>query len=167
MASFAKKIIDGFNVALSFIGSLFSSLFDLISGSFQSLFEFLAVPLGWLVSFFEGVFYFFEKLFTVLVVIVKIFVALFQYLGSLIAGVFRMIKGFLTVDVNASTKFVSTTEQGFSVVVDLLHGTGLLTVVPLVATAFVWFFFCLKVFQAFGGTISVSSPFSNSQGDKL
>uniref|UniRef100_UPI0013C30FC6 hypothetical protein n=1 Tax=Escherichia coli TaxID=562 RepID=UPI0013C30FC6 len=44
--SFADKIIDGFNKFISFIGKLFQKLFDLISGAFNALLDFIEKPLA-------------------------------------------------------------------------------------------------------------------------
>lgn len=163
---FIDKIVDGFNKVLQFLGALFKPLFDLISSGFQSLMEFLAKPLGWLMYFLEGIFYFFEKVFAVIVLVIKIFTAMFQYLGALIAGVFRFIGHLLSFNISANTKFVSSSDSGFATVIDLLQPTGLLTVVPIVATALLWIFFCMKVFSAIGG-VSFSSFISGRGDDKL
>lgn len=135
-------IADGFNALIDF-------LFSFI--------EFLAKPLSYLFSFLEGIFYFITKLFDIVVAVVMIFVALFQYFFAIIAGLFRMIKGWLTVNPNAGDlSFPSTSNRGFQVVVDLVQPTGLMTVIPMVALAFLWFFFIIKMIGLFGGSIMIS-----------
>lgn len=156
--SFAEKIINGFNTFISFIGSLFKRLFDLISAGFNSLLDFLEKPLSLLYYFLDGIFYFFYQIFNIIVLIIKIFVASFQFVGSLILGIFRTIKMWLTVRVDGNISFPSSTHQGFATVIDILQPTGLLTVVPMVALAFLWFFFVIKMIGLFGGSIYVS-PF--------
>ncbi|WP_205414330.1 hypothetical protein, partial [Serratia marcescens] len=78
------KIIDGFNKFISFIGKLFQKLFDLISGAFNALLDFIEKPLALLYYLLDGIFYFFYQIFNIIVVIIKIFVASFQFVGSLI-----------------------------------------------------------------------------------
>lgn len=154
--NFIEKILDGFNKVLAFLGGVFSGLFQLIADGFNKLLHFIQKPLTYLYYFLEGIFYFFIKLFDVVVLVVKIFVALFQFIFALGAGILRTITKWLTVDLSPNTKFVSSTYSGFQTVMDLLQPTGLLTVVPLVALAFLWFFFVIKMIGLFGGSIMIS-----------
>jgi hypothetical protein len=154
-ASFADKIIQGFNSILSFIAKTFGGLFDLIATGFNKLIQFLAKPLAYLYAFLEGVFYFFTKLFDIAVAIVKIFVACFQFVLALIAGIFRTIKRWLTVQPKEDLNFPSVSNKGFETVMDIVEPTGLLTVVPMVALAFLWFFFAIKMIGLFGGSIYI------------
>lgn len=156
--SFADKIIDGFNKFISFIGKLFKSLFDLIAGAFNALLDFLEKPLALLYHLLDGIFYFFYQIFNVVVAIIKIFVASFQFIGSLILGVFRTIKMWLTINITPDTNFPSATHEGFKTVIDLVAPTGLLTIVPLVSIAFLWFYFVIKMIGLFGGEIHIA-PF--------
>lgn len=149
------KIIDGFNNIIDFLSSFFSSIFDFFGKFFEGLINILLVPLQLIVSFLEGVFYFIAKLFEVVVLIVRIFVALFQYIFALIAGIVRSIASWLTFSVKPNLSFPSSSEIGFTTVIDILDGTGILTVVPVVATAFVWFYFVLKMIGLFGGQIQI------------
>lgn len=149
------KIIDGFNNIIDFLSSFFSSIFDFFGKFFEGLINILLVPLQLIVSFLEGVFYFIAKLFEVVVLIVRIFVALFQYIFALIAGIVRSIASWLTFSVKGNISFPSSSEIGFTTVIDILDGTGILTVVPVVATAFVWFYFVLKMIGLFGGQIQI------------
>ena len=168
--SFAGKVVKGFNSVLKFLGKVFGSLFSLISDAFQALFDLLAAPLKYLMYFLEGIFYFFQQIFVVVVIIIKIFVALFQYIGALIVGIFRTIKMWLIPGLSGNTKFVSATDQGFKTVIDLLQPTGLLTIVPMVALAFLWFYFALKMLGLFGGSVHIQPfgpPPSGKDGDKL
>lgn len=167
--SFADKIVDGFNAIFKFFGKIFGGLFKLLSSGFQILIDLLAKPLKYLLYFFEGIFYFFEKVLEVVIMVVKVFVSIFQFAGSLIMGVFRTIKSWLTVDIHGSSKFVSASNEGFKTVIDLLQPTGLLTIVPMVATAFLWFYFVIKMIGLFGGSVHIQ-PFGSSNnggGDKL
>lgn len=149
------KIIDGFNNIIDFLSSFFSSIFSFFGKFFEGLINILLVPLQLLVSFLEGVFYFIAKLFEVVVLIVRIFVALFQFIFALIAGIVRSIASWLTFSVKGNISFPSSSEIGFTTVIDILDGTGILTVVPVVATAFVWFYFVLKMIGLFGGQIQI------------
>lgn len=156
--NFVEKLIDGFNKVLSFLGSLFKNLFDLLSGGFNALLDLLAKPLSLLYYLLEGIFYFFGQLILVVIAIVKIITAMFQFIGSLILGVFRTIKLWLTVNVSPDTNFPSATHEGFKTVIDLVAPTGLTTVVPIVAIAFLWFYFAIKMIGLFGGQIYIA-PF--------
>lgn len=136
-----KLIMDGFN-----------SIIDL----FAILFKLFGKVFGYIIEFFKGIFHFIMKLFDVVVEIIQIFVALFQFIFSLGAGVFRTIKMWLTVNPVADVSFPSVSNQGFSVVTDIARGTGLLTVVPMVALAFLWFYFVLKMIGLFGGQVMIN-----------
>lgn len=123
------------------------------------LIQFFAKPLAFLLQFLEGIFYFITVLFQIVIQIIMIFVALFQFLFAIIAGVFRTIYMWLTVNPNPNdVSFPSMSNTGFGVVVDLLQPTGLMTVVPMVALAFLWFYFILKIIGLFGGSLMIT-PF--------
>lgn len=169
--SFAGKVVKGFNSILNFLGKVFGNLFSLISKSFQALIDLLAAPIKYLMYFLEGIFYFFQQIFIIAVMVIKIFIAIFQYIGALIMGIFRTIKMWLIPSLNGNTKFVSATGDGFKTVIDLLQPTGLLTVVPMVALAFLWFYFALKMLGLFGGSVHIQPfgppPPSDKGGGKL
>lgn len=160
--SFADKIVKGFNSILTFLSKLFNGLFSLIANAINELMSFLAKPLAYLLAFLEGIFYFFTKLFDIAVAIVKICVACFQFVGALIAGIFRTIYKWLTVSPVQDLSFPSVSNQGFKAVIDQVQGTGLLTVVPMVALAFLWFFFVIKMIGLFGGNIYIK-PFGRGE----
>lgn len=154
--NFIEKIIDGFNKIISFVGKLFKGLFDLLASGFNSLLDFLEKPISLLFYLLDGIFYFFAQIFNVVVIVVKLFVALFQFIGAVILGVFRTIKMWIIPDLTGNTHFPSATHEGFKTVIDLLMPTGLMTVVPMVAIAFIWFFFIIKIIGLFGGNIMIS-----------
>ncbi|MCY8497589.1 hypothetical protein [Bacillus atrophaeus] len=139
---------------LGFLKSAFEWLGDL----FTNFFQFLAKPFAYLFYFLEGVFYFVTKVFEVVVAVVMIFVALFQFIFSLFAGVLRTIAMWLGVYPSGGVSMPSTTGKAFEVVRDILQPTGMLTIVPTVATAFIWFYFIIKIIGLLGGNITVS-PF--------
>lgn len=131
--------------------------FDKLIDFLFMIVQFFAKPLAYLLQFLEGLFYFISVLFQIVVAIVMIFVALFQFLFAIIAGVFRTIKMWLTVSPNPNdVSFPSVSNSGFGVVVDLLQPTGIMTVVPMVALAFLWFFFIVKIIGLFGGSIMIT-----------
>ncbi len=140
------------------LGLILDGFFKVIAMIFTFI-EFLAKPLSFLLEFLKGIFHFIFKIFDVVVQVVMIFVALFQYIFALFGGVFRMIKSWLIINPDANdVSFPSTSYQGFQVVTDLLQPTGMMTVVPAVALAFLWFYFILKIIGLFGGSIMIS-PF--------
>lgn len=147
---------------MKFVDKLLTFLKTAIDNIIDALFafiEFLAKPLSYLLAFLEGVFYFVMQVFEVAVSVVMIFVALFQFILALITGVFRTIGNWLTVNPSVNdVTFPSTTYQGFEVVIDLLQPTGLLTVVPMICLALLWFFFVIKIIGLFGGQIMIT-PF--------
>lgn len=151
-----EKILNGFTLVIAWLGNLFGRLFTFLGNLFSELFDLLAKPLSYVLSFFDGVFYFITVLFNVAVKCIQIFVALFQFLGSIILGVLRTIRLWLTVSISPNTKFPSASNQGFQTVIDLLMPTGLMTVVPMVAIAFLWFFFIVKIIGLVSGQGSVN-----------
>lgn len=131
-----SKIVKGFN----FIGDM---IFKLM--------EFLATPLGYLLELLKGIFYFIYQLFNVVVHILMIFVALFQFLGAIVVGFFRTIFSFLTINYDqVQTYYPSTVGQGITSVIDLLSPTGFMTIVPYVLLAFVWLYFVIRIIKLFG-----------------
>lgn len=135
----------------------FRGAFDNVIDAFEKIIDFLAVPLMYLLEFLAGIFYFVVKVFDVIVHIVMIFVACFQFLFSVIAGVFRTIFYWTNVTPTSDVVFPDASSSGFATVMDILQPTGMLTVVPLVATAFVWFYFIYKIIALFGGQIIVKA----------
>ncbi len=139
--NFAEKLFD-----------LMKQGFDKVIDAFMILFSFLAKIFGYLIEFFKGIFYFIFKLFEVVVQIIQIFVAIFQFMFALAAGIFRTIKSWITVNPVADpSKFPLASDQGFAVIADLMSKVGLLTVVPGVLLALLWFYFILKMIGLFGG----------------
>ncbi|MED4965384.1 hypothetical protein [Heyndrickxia coagulans] len=120
--------------------------------SLKTFIDFLATPFQYLLDFLKGIFYFIEKLFQVVVAIIKLFVALFQFLGAVIAGFFKTL--FLWVQHNfdgGNVSFPSASMKGFKVATDILLPTGLLTVIPAVVTCFIWYLFVKKLMDLFRG----------------
>jgi len=156
--NFIEKIISGFEAVMQFLGGIFSNVFDFFGDVFQKLFDIIAKPLQLLYDLLMAIGYFFVKLFEVGWLVIKIFTAFFQYLGALITGLMRTIRAWFNISVNGNTNFPSASDEGFTAVIGLLEPMGLLTVVPIVATGFLWLFFVIKIIGMFGGEISVS-PF--------
>ena len=135
------------NVLMSFLSGAFSWLGD----AFNKLFNFLAVPFGWLIWLLDGIWYFLVTLFNIAVAVLHIFVSLFQFLGALILGFLRTIKGFLVIDFSQTpVNYPSTSYTGLKLVADFLQPIGLMTVVPMVLLAVLWLLFILRVFALFG-----------------
>lgn len=135
---------------LGFIGDSVRFIGDMIF----KLIEFLAKPLSYLWYFLDGIFYFFYQLFQVVVQIIMIFVALFQFFGALVLGFFRTLKSFLVIDFNATPmNFPSTTYFGVQEVIKVIDPMGLLSIVPMIATSLVWFFFIKKILGLLGGDV--------------
>ncbi|WP_214796709.1 MULTISPECIES: hypothetical protein [unclassified Exiguobacterium] len=141
---------------MNFIEKLLSVIVgvgQLIVDGFTNFLSFLEKPLSYVFYFFDGVFYFIMQLFDVVVKVVMIFVALFQFIAALIAGVFRTLQGLLSPTFNQPINMPSTTSQGVDVVLDLVDPMGVLDIVPYICVAFVWFFFILKILALFGGNV--------------
>ena len=144
--------------------SFFDKVLQVLKNGFNNLIEFLyqivlflAKPLAYLMQFLEGIFYIFYKLFDIAVLIIMIFVSIFQFMVALTAGVFRTIKMWLTVNPDVSEfNLPNASYQGFQVLVEQLQPTGFMTVVPTIATAVVWFYFVLKVIGLFGGQVFIA-----------
>ncbi|MNY41652.1 hypothetical protein D3C86_1764830 [compost metagenome] len=101
-------------------------------------------------SFLDGIWYFLTKLFLIVVAVIKIFVALFQFLGAIALGFMRTIQGFLWVDFSNVPKYPSTSYTGLKLVSDFLGPTGMMTVFPMVLLAIVWLVFVLRIFALIG-----------------
>ena len=132
--NFAEKLFKG----LQDIGQFFLD-------AIESLFEFLAIPLGYILAFFEGVFYFIGQLFTVVIEIIMIFVALFQFLFAIIAGLFRTITMWIGFTPSDTYSMPSTSQQGLNVFIEQIDILGLYDIVPYIVIAFIWLMFAYKV----------------------
>lgn len=146
---------------MTFVDTLLNFLykcFSFIGDAIGSLMNLLAYPLGWIISFLEGIWYFLTVLFSVVVAVIKIFVALFQFLGALILGFMRTIKGLLFIDFSQTPlHYPSETGTGMSLVMGFLEPIGFLTVVPMVLLAIVWLYFVIRVFALLGGEASIDA----------
>lgn len=141
---------------MTFVNTLMSFLsgaFKVIGNGIQTLLNFLAVPLGWLVSLIEGIWYFLTKLVTIVIKVIDIFIALFQFLGSLALGFLRTIKALLFIDFSRTpVNYPSSTGTGMQLVVDkVLQPVGFLNVIPAVLLALLWLFFVIRVIGLLGG----------------
>ncbi|OPG94563.1 hypothetical protein B2I21_31815 [Chryseobacterium mucoviscidosis] len=130
-----------------------SGAFKVIADGIQTLLHFLAVPLGWLVALIEGIWYFLTKLVTVVIKVIDIFIALFQFLGSLALGFLRTIKALLFIDFSRTpVNYPSSTGTGMQLVVEkVLQPVGFLTVVPGVLLALIWILFIVRITGLLGG----------------
>lgn len=144
---------------MNFIDTIISwlkNIIEFIKDGFTSLMEFLAEPLGYLFSFLDGIFYFITVLFDVVVKIIMIFTAIFQFIFAIGAGIFRTAKSFLTVNPSPNVYFPSSSSEGFATVIDVIKPTGLYDVVPMIMIALVWLGFILKMLGLFGGNIYIN-----------
>lgn len=124
----------------------------MIKDAFEKLIELILYPMGWLVWLFDGIWYFLYVLFSVVVKIIQIFVALFQYLGALIGGFLKAIKGLVSLSFNQTPiNFPSESQRGFQLVLDVLQPVGFMTVVPLVLLAILWIYFVIRIMSLIGG----------------
>lgn len=142
---------------MKFVDGLFSLLADGINylgDMIAQVIQFLAKPLSYLYYFFDGVFYFFYQIFNVVVKIIMIFGAMIQFFASIVAGFVRTITNMLTIDYDAvPVSYPSSSQQGMQAVIDnVLQPMGLLTVVPMIVLALIWFAFAYKVIGLIGGT---------------
>lgn len=134
--SFIDKLINAFNTFMNFISKLFTSFID-----------FLIIPFKLLYYLLEGVIYFISKLFLLIIEVISFFIALFQFLIAIVTGLLRTAKKWLTFDISQtdSINFVSESGLGFQTVFSLLGDLGFTKTVPMVLTAFAWFFFATKI----------------------
>ncbi|MGH1111521.1 hypothetical protein, partial [Bacillus paranthracis] len=124
---------DAILKGLSKIGNVF------VNG-YKTFMEFLAKPLGYLLDLLEGIVYFFASLFKIVVLIVKIFVALLQFFWAIATSVIKTLLMWIGVVPSGKVYLPHEAQNGFQVVIDKVMPTGLMTTVPLVATAFLWLF---------------------------
>ncbi|OBZ15207.1 hypothetical protein A8L34_29560 [Bacillus sp. FJAT-27264] len=143
--TFVHTLLSFLSRSMSFLGDFFGKLLS-----------FLAYPLGWLIAFLDGIWYFLTVLFRIVVAVITIFVALFQFLGAMAFGFLRTIRSFLWVDFGSTPiNYPSSSYTGLKLVSDVLGPTGLMTVVPMVLLAILWLLFVLRVFALFsdGGDV--------------
>lgn len=141
---------------LDYIRSGFKKVTDFVSDGFNNLIDFLEKPFSFIVSFFDGIFYFITVLFNVVVKIVMIFVAFFQFLFAIGAGFMRTARDLLTVQPSANVYYPSSSATGFKAVIDVIAPTGLYDVVPMILIALVWGGFIMKIIGLIGGNSSGS-----------
>jgi hypothetical protein len=139
---FIEKILDGFK-----------RVGDWIVNGFRELFELLSKPLSYLYYFLDGLFYFFIVFFDVVIKIINIFVALFQFIFALIYGFMRTLADLLTPSFSSPVNMPSTSQTGLDVVLDVVDPLGILNIVPYICLAFVWFFFIKNILALFGGQV--------------
>ncbi|MCY7487905.1 hypothetical protein [Paenibacillus alvei] len=139
---FADTLAGWIGSGLSFLGDMFSGIFSLI-----------AKPLSFLLQLIEGIFYFIYKLFEVLILIVQLFVALFQLVGALIYGLLLNFKSMLSLDFSSHTvSYPSVMNQGIQVVVDhILRPIGFMTIVPAILLAALWIWFAMRMIKLISG----------------
>lgn len=130
-----------------------SGAFKILGDGLQALLNFLAVPLGWIVALIEGIWYFLTQIVAVVIEVIDIFIALFQFLGSLFVGFFMTIKGLLIIDFSKTpVNYPSSTSQGIQVVVEkVLEPVGFMTVVPGILLAVLWLLFVIRTIGLLGG----------------
>jgi hypothetical protein len=141
---------------MKFVNVLFGWLGDLgemIGNAFEGLFRFLEKPLSLLFSFFDGIFYFFTVVFDIVVKVIMVFVALFQFVFALIVGFLRTLQDLLTPSFK-SVNMPSDTQTGFNAVLDVVDPVGVLNIIPYIAIALVWSGFIYKLLALFGGTVT-------------
>lgn len=144
---------------MTFVNTLMTFLQGLvgfIGDAFTKLFEFLSVPLGWIVALIEGIFYFLKVLVDIVIAILDVFWSLFSFIGALFIGFFKTIKGLLWIDYSQTpVHYPSGTGAGIGVVIDkILQPVGFLTVVPTLILAVIWLLFIIRVFALIGGNVS-------------
>lgn len=81
--------------------NLLKSGFEGIMKMVYMLFDFIGKAFGLLFWFLDGIFYFVGQLFLVLIKVVMLFVALFQFLGAIVVGFLKTIGNMLVM--HAST----------------------------------------------------------------
>ena len=128
---------------------LFFNIGDFIGSIFSSLIDFLALPFALLLQLLEGIFYFIVILFQVVIKIVQIFVALFQFFFSVVSALFISIGNMVGFAPTGELNLNYATRIGFDTALEQIGGTGLLTVVPNVLIAIMWIWFAIKVIGKF------------------
>ncbi|MGG0753100.1 hypothetical protein [Brevibacillus laterosporus] len=111
------------------VGSLLQGLGNLLA----SFFQFLLKPISYLLQFFDGVFYFFYKLFVILAQILHLFLALLQALWAVTAGIFRTITSFLSWSGGSFHSKIGN--EGITLFVEMVEPYGILNVLPYILLA--------------------------------
>lgn len=131
---------------------LLSGIAKFLGDMIYAGFKFLERPLALVYYFFDGVFYFVAQVAIVIYKIISLFVALVQLFVALVAGFLRTVGSFVAVDFSKTPiSYPSSSRVGVDWVVELLQPTGLLTVLPMIALALLWFFFVKRMIGLIGG----------------
>jgi hypothetical protein len=148
-------MFNGRWLQMNFVSALLGALqqgFNFIGDMIFEALKFLAKPLSYVFYFIEGIFYFIYQLFNIVVKIIMIFVALIQFFVAIVAGFMRTVIAMLTINYSAVPPvYPGGSYQGVQVVLDLLQPTGILTVVPYIILAIIWFGFVKKMIGLIGG----------------
>ncbi|MGC5328957.1 hypothetical protein [Brevibacillus sp. SYSU BS000544] len=131
------------------MADLFGYLITGLATLLSSFFEFLTKPISWFLTFMDGIFYFIYKLVTILVHVLAVFMAFFQLIFAVSAGLIRTVTGFLAW----SGKPLSSTvgADGLSVFSTMLSPLGLSTVLPMILLALDIFLTAYVVMWLVGG----------------
>lgn len=136
---------------LDAIGNLGNGIID----GLVAFMEFLARPFALLLSLLEGIFYFLFKILEVLIEVIMLFGALFQFLFALATGLMRTLGTWLGF-VPSSYSIPNEAQTGLEVFMETIGGTGFNTLLPTVFIFIVWIGFIYKLIQLIGGKGSES-----------
>ncbi|MGK5512296.1 hypothetical protein [Brevibacillus formosus] len=112
-----------------FIGYLISGLANLLSG----FFSWLVKPFTWLLQLLDGVFYFIYRLAALLVDLLAVFIAFFQLLIAVAAGLLRTVTNFMSWSGAPINTHVGN--EGLAVFAQAMEPLGLNYVLPLLLLA--------------------------------
>jgi hypothetical protein len=129
--SLAQNIINGIGQMFSWLGGVFSSLWNWFK-------EFIAAIFRPLLLFFQGIWYLLTKCFDIVVLAVQVIFGLFKVIMSVIVGIFHTFAGLLGFSGSSDYYYMPDAySHGYNVVAEFLNQTGLSTIASIMIV-FIW-----------------------------
>ena len=138
---------------MNFIDTLLDHISDfgsLVKDGFVEILDFISKPMGYILEFFEGIFYLLFKLGELVILVINLFTALFQFFFSLVAVLTRTLLSWLNPISNTGMNYSYETEQGLEVFKDVIGNFGYLDVIPFALTAIVYVYMSIKILGLLG-----------------
>lgn len=134
----------------------------IIFNGISILVEFMAAPLELLFDLLTGIFYFIFQLFAILIYIVQLFHALFQMFMSFAAALLNTLLGFTNFSTYGTIEAHSHIREGMNFFYERLEMYGVMTTIPNVINAFVWFIFAINMIGLIGSKGQIKGTFGKT-----
>lgn len=129
-------------------------LFGVVVSFFEGLIEILLMPLKLLYYLLDGIIYLISRLFLMLVDLLVFIYRLMQFLFSMSKMLIDFILDIITfrIDLLSYSIPVTTVNTGMSVVTEIFNKLGIMSVLPILLTVFLWFAFAQSTIKLFRGS---------------